>query len=322
MKQWGWIWGVTAALAALAAPEAGAQGLILPRPVRPAPNVQPLTVKSQKVVVRVDSGAVKVDVEQVFYNPNSVAMEGTYLFPLPESAAVSNFRLQIGNEPVDGKMLSVAEARRVYESYVRRNIDPAILEYVGRNAFQARLFPIQPRTERRIYLTYSQAASFSNGVYRVVYPLNSERVTGQAIGDLVVDCTIASKQPLKTIYSPTHEVHVKRENDHLARVSFEGKDVRANRDFALYYTTSERAFGLNALAHRRPGQDGYAMLMLAPKADVASNEVQPKDVVVVFDTSGSMQGVKIDQARKAAQTIVGALTTRDRFNIVRYSSDV
>jgi len=322
MKQLGWIWGAAAAVAALMAPEAQAQGLIIPRPVRPVPNVQPLTVKSQKVTVKVDSGAVKVDVEQVFHNPNSVAMEGTYLFPLPESAAISNFRLQIGNEPVDGKMLSVDEARRVYESYVRRNIDPAILEYVGRNAFQARVFPIQPHTERRIYLTYSQAANFSNGVYRVVYPLNSERVTGQPIGDLVVDCTIASKQPLKTIYSPTHEVQVKRENDHSARVSFEGKDVRANRDFALYYTTSERAFGLNALAHRRAGQDGYAMLMLAPKSDVAANEVQPKDVVVVFDTSGSMQGAKIDQARKAAQTIVGALGNRDRFNIIRFSSDV
>lgn len=322
MKQLRWIWGAAAALAAVAAPEAKAQGLILPRPVRPVPNVQPLSVKSQKVTVRVDSGAVKVEVEQVFYNPNGVAMEGTYLFPLPESAAVSNFRLQIGNEPVDGKMLSVDEARRVYESYVRRNIDPAILEYVGRNAFQARVFPIQPNTERRIYLTYSQAASFSNGVYRVVYPLNSERVTGQAIGELVVDCSIVSKQPLKTIYSPTHEVQVKRENDHSARVTFEGKDVRANRDFALYYTTSERAFGLNALAHRRPGQDGYAMLMLAPKSDVAANEIQPKDVVVVFDTSGSMQGPKIDQARKAAQTIVGALSNRDRFNIVRFSSDV
>lgn len=301
---------------------AHAQGLVIPRPVRPIPNPQPLTVKSQKVKVRVQSGAVKVDVEQVFYNPNGVAMEGTYLFPLPESAAVSNFRLQIGNEPVEGKLLSVEQARRVYESYVRRNVDPAILEYVGRNAIQARLFPIQPNSERRIYLSYSQAASFSNGVYRVVYPLNSERVTGQPVGELVMDCTIESKQPLRTIYSPSHEVHVNRESEHLARVSFEGKDVPANRDFALYYTTSERAFGLNALAHRRPGQDGYAMLMLAPKSEVASSEIQPKDVVVVFDTSGSMQGTKIDQARKAAQTIVGALNERDRFNIVRFSSDV
>lgn len=306
----------------LAAPQAHAQGLILPRPVRPIPRPQPLTVKSQRVTLRVESGALKAEVEQVFYNPNSVAMEGTYLFPLPESAAVSNFRMLIDKEPVEGKLLSVAEARRVYESYVRRNIDPAILQYVGRNAFQAQVFPIPPGGERRIYLGYSQVAAFSNGVYRVAYPLSSERVTGQSVGELTVDCTIRSNQPLKTVYSPTHEVQVKRDGDHLAHVTYEGRDVRANQDFALYYTTSERAFGLNALAHRRPGSDGYVMLMLAPKNEVPAAEVQPKDVVLVFDTSGSMQGPKIEQARKAAETVIGALNSQDRFNIIRFSGDV
>lgn len=313
---------LAALLALLAAPGAQAQGLILPRPVRPFPNPQPLTIKSQRVTLKVESGALKAEVEQVFYNPNSVAMEGTYLFPLPESAAVSNFRMLIDKEPVEGKLLTVDEARRVYESYVRRNVDPAILQYVGRNAFQAQVFPIPAGGERRIYLGYSQAASYSNGVYRVVYPLNSERVTGQAVGELTVDCAIRSAQPLKAVYSPTHEIQVKRDGDHRAHVTYEGKDVRANRDFALYYSTSEKAFGLNALTHRRVGSDGYVMLMLAPKSEVAAADVQPKDVVLVFDTSGSMQGPKIEQARKAAQTIVGALNDKDRFNIIRFSGDV
>lgn len=313
---------LVALMGVLPGPHARAQGLILPRPVRPTPRPQPLTIKSQRVTLRVESGALKAEVEQVFYNPNSVAMEGTYLFPLPESAAVSNFRMLIDKEPVEGKLLSVDEARRVYESYVRRNIDPAILQYVGRNAFQAQVFPIPPGGERRIYLGYSQVAAFSNGVYRVVYPLSSERVTGQSVGELTVDCTIRSNQPLKTVYSPTHEVQVKRDGDHLAHVTYEGRDVRASQDFALYYTTSERAFGLNALAHRRPGTDGYVMLMLAPKNEVPAAEVQPKDVVLVFDTSGSMQGPKIEQARKAAETVIGALNAQDRFNIIRFSGDV
>lgn len=321
MKRRAWFW-LLALTGLLAAPGAWAQGLILPRPVRPIPHPLPLSIKSQRVTLRVESGALKAEVEQVFYNPNSVAAEGIYLFPLPESAAVSNFRMQIDKEPVEGKLLSVDEARRVYESYVRRSIDPAILQYVGRNAFQAKVFPIPAGGERRIYLVYSQVADFSNGVYRLVYPLNSERVTGASVGELTVDCTIKSNQPLKTIYSPSHEVQVKRDGDHLAHVTFEGRDVRANRDFTLYYTTSERAFGLNALAHRRPGSDGYVMLMLAPKNEALPAEVQPKDVVLVFDTSGSMQGPKIEQARKAAQTIIGALNPKDRFNIIRFSGDV
>ncbi len=314
----------------MAAVPVQAQGLILPQPVppigrpiiRPVPVPQPLTVKSQKVTMTVNSGALKVQVEQVFANPNSVQMEGTYLFPLPEGATVSNFRLTVNNEPTEGKLLTVEEARRVYESYVRRNVDPAILEYVGRNAFQARVFPIPAGGERQIFLTYSQPLEFQNGVYKVTYPLNSERVTGGTAGNVVIDCTLRSNQPLKAIYSPSHEVVVKRESDALARVTFEARDLRANRDFLLYYSTSDKAFGLNALSHRRAGDDGYLMLMLSPKREVKAAEVQAKDVVFVFDSSGSMQGAKMEQARKALQTVLGALNDVDRFNIIRFSSDV
>lgn len=313
-----------------AAPPAQAQGLIFPRPphpepprrVRPPQPLQPLAVQAQKVRMQVHSGALKVEVEQVFFNPHSVQVEGTYLFPLPAGATVSSFRMTIGKEPVEGKLLGVEEARRIYESYVRRNVDPALLEYVGRNAFQARVFPIPARSEKRIYLTYSQALEFSNGIYKVIYPLTSERVTGQTAGDLTIACTLRSRQPIKAVYSPTHEVQVTRESDRLARVTFEGSDVRADRDFVLYYTTSDKAFGLNVLAHRRPAEDGYLMLMLAPKREAAASEVLPKDVVVVFDTSGSMSGAKIDQARKALTTLLGALNSQDRFNIIRFSSDV
>ncbi len=327
--------GVLAALAALLVllfpGPASAQGLLIPRPISPpvpgrpilpAPPPPPLSVKSQHVSLQVTDGAMKVEVEQVFYNPHGVQMEGTYLFALPPGATVSSFRMTVDKEPVEGKLLGVEEARRIYESYVRRNIDPAILEYVGRNAFQARVFPIPPHSEKRVYLVYSQALTFQNGLYQAVYPLRSERVTGAGAGDLTVDCTLRASQPVRAIYSPTHEVQVKREGEHRARVTFEGKDVRADRDFVLYYGLSEKAFGLNALAHRRPGEDGYVMLMLAPRRETAASDVQPKDVVFVFDTSGSMQGAKIEQARKALQTVLGALGDRDRFNIIRFSSDV
>ena len=301
---------------------AQAQGFMIPRPIPPRPQPpQPISIRSQKVDVQITNGAARVEVEQVFYNPNPFQVEGTYLFSLPQGATVSNFRMTVDKEPVEGKLLTVEEARRVYEGYVRRQIDPAILEYVGRNAFQARVFPIAPTSEKRIYLIYSQAADFNDGVYQINYPLNSERVTGSTAGDLVIDAKIKSTQAIKTIYSPTHEIRVARTDDHAARATFEGKDVRANRDFQLFYTISDKTFGLNALTHRR-GDDGYVMLMLAPKREVARKDIQPKDVVFVFDTSGSMQGVKIEQARKALQTMLGALNEKDRFNVIRFASDV
>lgn len=314
------------ALLAPAVP-AGAQGLIVAQPVGPVrpgprPAPQPLQVKSQKVTLNIDSGAVRAQISQVFHNPANVPMEGTYLFNLPEGAAVSNFRMQVDREPVDGKMVTADEARRIYEQFVRQRIDPGILEYVGRNAFRARVFPIAPSADKEIQLGYAHLANFQNGLYQVVYPMNTEKVSPEPLQELAIECTLRSNQPIKAIYSPTHEIQVKRENDHLATIRFDAKEIRANKDFVVYYSVSEKEFGLNALANRKPGEDGYFMMMLAPRRDASPAEVLPKDIVFVFDTSGSMQGAKIEQARRALNTVLGALSPKDRFNIIRFSTDV
>jgi Ca-activated chloride channel homolog len=308
------------------AQEAAAQGLILPRPLPDVPRPPALTVKRQKVSVRIDSGAARTEVEQLFVNPISRVMEGTYLFPLPENAAISNFRMTIDREPVEGRVIDRDEARRIYEEYVRRMVDPAILEYAGRNAFRARVFPIPAQGEKEIQIGYSQPLAFESGVYQYSYPLGSAYGDGPAEAargqEVTISVTIQSRQPLRAIYSPTHEIAVRRVDDHTARVSFEARELRSERDFQLYYSVSEKEFGLNLLAHRRGDEPGYFMLMLAPKREIPREEIAPKDIVFVFDTSGSMNGAKIEQAKRALQFILNNLEPHDRFNIIRFNSEV
>jgi Ca-activated chloride channel family protein len=306
--------------------EAAAQGIILPRPLPDVPRPPALTVKRQKVSVRIESGAARTEVEQLFVNPISRVMEGTYLFPLPENAAISNFRMTIDREPVEGRVIDREEARRIYEEYVRRMVDPAILEYVGRNAFRARVFPIPAQGEKEIQIGYSQPLSFESGVYQYTYPLSGACGDGASAGsagqEVTITVTIQSRQPLRAIYSPTHEIAVRRVDDHTARVSFEARELRSERDFQLYYSVSEKEFGLNLLAHRRGDEPGYFMLMLAPKREIPREEIAPKDIVFVFDTSGSMSGAKIEQAKRALQFILNNLNPHDRFNIIRFNSEV
>src|SRR5205809_3150743 len=115
---------------------ARAQGLILPRPRPDLPRLPALSVKRHRVQVTLNAGTARTEVEQVFVNPTDRVLEGTYIFPLPEDAAVSQFRMTIDKEPVEGKVVDREEARRIYEEYVRRMVDPALLEFVGRGAFQ------------------------------------------------------------------------------------------------------------------------------------------------------------------------------------------
>ena len=130
-----------------AAHPVSADGFIIPQPPvdRPIPwRDIPLTVKYHRVNVTIDNQVATTKVDQLFVNDADFAVEGTYIFPLPEDAAVSSFDMWVDGKKLEGKLLGRDEARRIYEDIVRQQKDPALLEYAGRGAFQARIFPIPP----------------------------------------------------------------------------------------------------------------------------------------------------------------------------------
>jgi Mg-chelatase subunit ChlD len=299
---------------------AHAQGLILPHPLPNLPHPPALSVKRHRVQVTLNAGTARTEVEQVFVNPTDRVLEGAYIFPLPEDAAVSQFRMTIDKEPVEGKVLDRDEARRIYEEYVRRTIDPALLEYAGRGAFQARVFPIPAHGEKQVQLSYSQVVPFTGGVYEYRYPM-SPNADGSPPAETVIGATIHSPQPIKAVYSPSHNVAVSRSDEHTARVSAESDSSGEAKDFLLYYTVSQKEFGLNMLAYRRGERDGYFLMMLAPERAVPRERVSAKDILFVIDTSGSMSGKKIEQARQALRFSLDHLNPRDRFNVIRFSSE-
>jgi Ca-activated chloride channel family protein len=213
------------------------------------------------------------------------------------------------------------EARRIYEDIVRRRQDPALLEYVGRDAFQASIYPIPPGGERRVELEYSEILAMDNGLVEYSYPLNTEKFSPRPLEEVVVNVTIRSNEPLKAIYSPSHEVDIVRRGDHNATIGYEEYGVKPDRDFALYYTVSPEDVGLNLLSYKpEGGSDGFFMLLAAPKVEVDTRQVIAKDVILVLDISGSMRGEKIEQAKAALDFVLDNLNDQDRFNIIAFST--
>jgi Ca-activated chloride channel family protein len=274
--------------------------------------------------VTIEDQVAVTHVDQVFYNPNDWQIEGTYIFPIPKGATVTEFILWMDNEPVKGKVLEADEAREIYEGIVRDMRDPALLEYVGQGAVQATIFPIPPRGERRIELEYSQVLTAENGLVRYVYPLNTEKFSVWPLEDVSVSVDIESSQPIRAVYSPTHSVDILRDGRYNVRVGYEDRNVTPDTDFGLYYSIGEsEAFHL--LSYRDPDDpdddDGFFMLLLAPRPDVEL-EPLPKDVILVLDKSGSMDGEKFYQAQEALQFILDNLNPDDRFNIISFSTEI
>ncbi|MBU4224535.1 MAG: VWA domain-containing protein, partial [Chloroflexi bacterium] len=306
---------------------ARADGIIICDP-GPCPGPYPLTplaIKYHHVTVTIRDQVAVTHVDQVFFNPSNIQVEGTYIFPVPLDAAVSNFTLWVDGKPVEGQVLDAEQARQTYEDIVRNMRDPALLEYAGRGAVQARIFPIPPQGERRIELEYSQVLTSDNGLVRYVYPLNTEKFSASPLESVTVNVDIrSSNTPIRAVYSPTHKIAIRRADDRHVTAGYEAANVTPNTDFALYYSPGEsEAFHL--LTYRDPTDltdpDGFFLLLLAPRPDAAAQAL-PKDILLVLDHSGSMDGEKFQQAQEALRYILRHLNPEDRFNIVTFSTGV
>ncbi|HZI19180.1 MAG TPA: VIT and VWA domain-containing protein [Pyrinomonadaceae bacterium] len=315
--------------AALAPAEARAQGVIVPRPCvrcpvppRPVPLPRALPVKSVRIETKIAAQVATTRVEQVFRNDTGATLEGTYFFPIPETASITEFAIWEGDRRLVGEVRSREEARRIYDEIVRRQRDPGLLEYAGRDLFQASVFPIPPHSDKKLELVYTQVLKAESGTVAYRYPLGTGRNLSQITGTVSGRVEIAAREPVRNLYSPTHEVEVARRGERQAVVSFEAKAGQEPRDFQMFYTLSEADFGLTLLTHREPGKDGYFLLTISPKDDVAEREYAAKDVVFVLDTSGSMADAgKMEKARSALLFGVRSLRDGDRFNVINFAGE-
>jgi Ca-activated chloride channel family protein len=291
----------------------------------PPPRVYqfaPLEVVYHHVTVKVTGQIARTEIDQEFFNPNAQRLEGTYLFPVPRGAQLDKFSMEIDGKQVEAELLPAEKARKIYEDIVRRMKDPALLEYVDRDTFKVRIFPIEPRAPKRIKLAYTHLLKADDGLVGYTYPLNTEKFSAAPIKDVSVKIELDAKRSVKSIYSPSHLVEIKRHGDASATIGFEAKNVKPDTDFQVFWSTEDKDIGVSLLTYKDGAEDGYFLLLTAPGANGKSGkQVMPKDVAFVLDTSASMAGKKLDQAKKALQFCVENLNDSDRFEIIRFSTE-
>ncbi|GIV17302.1 MAG: hypothetical protein KatS3mg022_2737 [Armatimonadota bacterium] len=291
-----------------------AQGVLI------APDVRghPFQVKQHLVNVSIRDGVAETTIDQTFVNLSEVAQEAEYWFPVPEGAAVTRFTLTVGDRVVEARLLPKEEARRIYENIVRRRRDPALLEFAERNLLRARVFPIPPKGERRIQLRYVETMRREGEVNRYLLPLRATRAVSKPTGYVRVRVELATSTPLTNVYCPSHpEAIVKRESANRATIEWSAESILPERDLQVVYSTSSEKYDLRVLTYRASG-DGYFVMLLAPNAGQKPPRL-PKQIVFVFDRTGSMAGDKIRQAKEALAYCVRSLQPEDRFNVILFN---
>lgn len=304
------------------APSAHATGLLLPTD-RALP---PLAIKSHRVRVQVTDQAAVTRIEQVFVNHTDRQLEATFYFPVPLGATVSDFALWINGRKTPGAVLEKGKARATYESIVRRVRDPGLVEYIDGQLFEARIFPVPPRGTQKVEISYAAVLEQVGSLRRLLYPMKTGRVAARSMEDFTVEVRIDSRDPLAAIYSPTHRVDVHRRSDFEAVVGVEQTAADLEEDFLLYIgTRDEERVGLSLLTHDPDGpggEDGTFLMVVSPRYARAEDALPARAVTFVIDTSGSMAGDKIKQARQALLTSLKTLRPGDYFNVLSFSTSI
>jgi Ca-activated chloride channel homolog len=294
--------------------------IVIPQP-NPLPNPFPLEVIYHKVDVKIDGQTAVTKIDQSFYNPSQYQLEGFYIFPIPKGAVVNNFTMIINGRETKAELLDADKARKIYEDILRQMRDPALLEYSEQNIFKLRIFPIEPRSEKKISISYSQVLESDNNLFEYIYPLNTEKFSARPLKNVSVKIDLKSDEKIKNIYCPTHEIDIVDKSDNHSIISYEAENVKPDKDFKLYFSKNFSSVGLSLLTYKSGKNDGYFLLSASPSIEIDKSNIEKKDITFILDVSGSMSGEKLDQAKKALLYCINNLNSGDQFNIIRFSTE-
>jgi len=317
-RRWTAVW----ALLLTTAGTALADGMIVP--IRPDIQVRGhWAVTYHHVDIRVRHQVAHVSIEQEFINTGGGMIEVEYLFPVPPDAAINSMTLMVNGQEFAAKLMKADEARRIYEEIVRKKKDPALLEYAGFGLYRTRAFPLEPGKPAKVLVTYQAVCNKADSTIEVWYPLNTEKFSAQPIPDVRVRTDVEAEADITTVYSPSHPITIERQGARRVIATCHAQNVLPTTDFQLFYKAADEQVGATVLSYQPPGSDdGYCLMLVSPNPSQNKERIVPREVVLVLDRSGSMNGDKIQQARQAARFVLDRLNEQDRFNLVVYSDRV
>jgi Ca-activated chloride channel family protein len=296
----------------------------------------------------------RVVVTQAFENPFNEKIEAVYTFPLPQSAAVDDMTMIVGDRTVRGKILRREEAQAVYEAAKSNGQTASLLDQERPNVFTQSVANILPGEQITITISYVETLKYQDGTYEFVFPMvvgpryvpgsatgtqgngfspdtdrvpDASRITPQPAAegmraghDISLDLSLDAGVPIDTLVSKTHEVEVERPDDHRALVRLKDHATIPNKDFILRYDVAGKKIE-DALLTHRSDQGGFFTLILQPPERVTAEDVMPKELVFVLDTSGSMSGFPIEKAKETMKLALYNLYPSDTFNLITFSGD-
>lgn len=312
-------------------------------------------LKHTDVKAEISGFISRVVVTQEFQNTFEKKIEAVYTFPLPQNAAVDDMTMIVGDRTVRGKILQREEAQAAYEAAKSNGQVASLLDQERPNIFTQSVANILPGEQVKIRISYVETLSYVNGAYEFMFPMvvgpryipgaakqesqgngfapdtnqvpDASRITptaapaGMRSGhDVSLEVALDAGLIIDTIDSKTHPIDIQRPDAHSALLRLKDEETIPNRDFILRYDVAGQAIQ-DALLTHRSDKGGFFTLILQPPERVTAEDVTPKELVFVLDTSGSMSGFPIEKAKETMKLALDGLYPSDTFNLITFAGD-
>ena len=309
-------------------------------------------LKHTNVEAEISGFLSRVKVTQEFENNFSEKIEAVYVFPLPQNAAVDDMTMRIGNRTVRGKILKREEAREVYEAAKSNGQIASLLDQGRPNIFTQAVANILPNEKIKIEISYVETLKYEDGAYEFVFPMvvGPRYTPGNAIGkqaggyapdtnrvpdaskitpmpakdraghDISIAVKLDAGVPLESVRSKSHEIESQMLSASSYAVKLKNEKTIPNKDFVLRYDVSGKRIEDAVMTHRG-AKGGYFTLILQPPDEPRAQDITPKEIVFVLDTSGSMSGFPIEKAKEAMRLALDGLNPQDTFNLITFAGD-
>ena len=283
-----------------------------------------LEIEEQDVEVTINNGVAVTTVTQVFRNTENRQVEALYTFPVPKKASVSNFSMWINGKEMIGEVLEKKRARKIYNSYKKKRVDPGLLEQKDYKTFEMRIFPIGPKAAQKVQIAYYQELDVDHDWATYVFPLATEtRKTGnqKTTGRFSLNLNVKSEVPISRMESPSHPngFAIVKHTDDYYQASLETKGGDLNKDVVLAYHLERPKTGVDIIYSNTGEEDGYFLMTMTAGPELEELN-KGMDFIFVLDVSGSMaHGGKMSMSRNSLNSFITALSPEDRFEMMVFN---
>ncbi|HYV41349.1 MAG TPA: VIT domain-containing protein, partial [Thermoanaerobaculia bacterium] len=292
------------------------------------------------VAIRVTGIVARATVRQRFANTAGDCVEGVYVFPLPENAAVDRMRLTIGERVIEAEIRERVEAKRVYEQAKADGRKASLLEQEHPNIFTASVASIGGYEEVEVEIEYQETVRYDEGKFHLRFPMVvAPRYNPATAGDAAriapavfrpgetrvnpvrLRVELETGVRLRRLGSTTHALKAAPIGEASYAVTVADEALAADRDFELNWEPDLGGGPKPSVFAENLDGHAYALLVVLPPdgAEVPGARL-PRETIFVIDTSGSMYGPSIDQARRSLVFALDRMHPEDRFNVIEFNS--